>query len=379
MSNTLMTSPFGSAQLLRRPRRPREVLQAWDAADLLLLQHLADQPPSGDEPILLVNDRFGALAVALQQGGYRCESWGDSAVAQLATAENARRNGAANPLFIPATETPTGRYSRIFFRLPKSHSLLRFQLERLIDLVNAGAQLVGAGMVKHIDRPTIDLIDSIAGPTQPSLARKKARLIFFGNVLRPVEIQEDRQVTTLPEWHLALSNRANVFSRGKLDRGSRLLIEAMHRLTPPGQPRIADLGCGNGLLGLRALHHWSQAELHFFDDSFLAIDSARENLTAHQPDTSARFSAGDGMSNYQGEPFDLVLCNPPFHQEYDLGDQIARQMFRDAHRHLSPGGLACIVGNRHLGYHQDLKRLFGRVEVINSDPKFVVLLAKKPD
>lgn len=377
MSNTLMTSPFGSAQLLRRPRRPREMLQAWDAADLLLLQHMADQPPDGDEPVLLVNDRFGALAVALQQGGYRCVSWGDSAVAQLATAENTGRNGAANPQFLPATEVPTGQYSRIFFRLPKSHSLLRFQLERLIDLVNAGVQLIGARMVKHIDRPTIDLIDSIAGPTQPSLAWKKARLIFFGEALSPVDIQEDRQVTNLPEWHLALSNRANVFSRGKLDRGSRLLIGAMPQLSPPGQPRIADLGCGNGLLGLRALHHWPQAQLHFFDDSFLAIDSARENMAAHYPTTKAQFCAGDGMTAYQGATFDLVLCNPPFHQEYDLGDHIARQMFRDAHRHLSPDGQLCVVGNRHLGYHQDLKRLFGKVEVIASDPKFVVLLAKK--
>jgi len=48
-------------------------------------------------------------------------------------------------------------------------------------------------------------------------------------------------------------------------------------------------------------------------------------------------------------------------------------MFEQAKRSLRNGGELRIVGNRHLGYHLKLKRLFGNCEVLGSDRKFVVL------
>ncbi|HDK8696375.1 TPA: methyltransferase [Aeromonas hydrophila] len=36
-----------------------------------------------------------------------------------------------------------------------------------------------------------------------------------------------------------------------------------------------------------------------------------------------------------------------------------------------------IVGNRHLGYHLKLKRLFGQVEQVAATPKFVILKATR--
>jgi 16S rRNA (guanine1207-N2)-methyltransferase len=52
-------------------------------------------------------------------------------------------------------------------------------------------------------------------------------------------------------------------------------------------------------------------------------------------------------------------------------------MFSEAQRVLGPGGELLVVGNQHLAYHAKLTRLFGkgRVDVVASDPKFVVLRA----
>jgi 23S rRNA (guanine1835-N2)-methyltransferase len=74
---------------------------------------------------------------------------------------------------------------------------------------------------------------------------------------------------------------------------------------------------------------------------------------------------------------DLVVTNPPFHREHTVGDQTAWQFFVDAHHALRPGGVLLVVGNRHLGYHVKVTRLFGEAEVVASDPKFVVLRAQK--
>jgi tRNA1(Val) A37 N6-methylase TrmN6 len=73
---------------------------------------------------------------------------------------------------------------------------------------------------------------------------------------------------------------------------------------------------------------------------------------------------------------DLVLCNPPFHQQRAVGDQIAQRMFRQARDVLRPDGELWVIGNRHLGYHVALKRLFGRVELVASNAKFVVLASE---
>jgi len=48
-------------------------------------------------------------------------------------------------------------------------------------------------------------------------------------------------------------------------------------------------------------------------------------------------------------------------------------------RVLRPGGELCIVGNRHLNYHVKLKRLFGNVEQLAANRKFVVLSARRRD
>ncbi|MGI9275258.1 MAG: methyltransferase [Endozoicomonas sp.] len=37
------------------------------------------------------------------------------------------------------------------------------------------------------------------------------------------------------------------------------------------------------------------------------------------------------------------MCNPPFHQQNTVGDQIAQRMFSDAHKVLKSGGEMRIV------------------------------------
>lgn len=85
----------------------------------------------------------------------------------------------------------------------------------------------------------------------------------------------------------------------------------------------------------------------------------------------------DGMSGIEAESVDLVINNPPFHSQRATSDHTAWGMFTGAKRALRPGGELWVIGNRHLGYHLKLRRLFGNCEVLASDPKFVLLRAVK--
>ena len=85
----------------------------------------------------------------------------------------------------------------------------------------------------------------------------------------------------------------------------------------------------------------------------------------------------DGLELRNADSADLVLCNPPFHQQHVLGDQVARSMFEGSKRCLVRGGELRVVANRHLDYARVLKQLFANCRTIASNRKFVVMKAVK--
>ncbi|MYZ33551.1 MULTISPECIES: methyltransferase, partial [unclassified Streptomyces] len=100
----------------------------------------------------------------------------------------------------------------------------------------------------------------------------------------------------------------------------------------------------------------------------------RKNVDVAAP---ADFLLGDGLSDMPAGTVDLVLNNPPFHSHQATTDATAWRMFTGSRAALRPGGELWVVGNRHLGYHIKLRRLFGNCETVTSDPKFVILRAVK--
>lgn len=377
--NTLFASAFGDLQLqrYRRPGAPADVnLQAWDAADALLLEYLAEQAPAPDDAMLLVNDSQGALACGLR--AYPCESWGDSHLSRLASEQNLRANGAdpARVRWCSSLDAPAQPARWLLIKLPKTLALFEDQLCKLRTALTPDTQIICAGMVKYLSKGYFDLLEQYLGPTQTSLAHKKARLIFV-RVQKPAQVSPYPSRYDWPEQGWQILNHANVFARQAPDIGSRFLLE--HFPGPDDAVKsVADLGCGNGLLALKAAQVFPQADLHCFDESYMALASAQANLQALFPHARAQFFADDGMAGAPANHYDLVLNNPPFHQQQAVGDFVARQMFYDARRALKPGGQLWVIGNRHLGYHVQLKRLFGRCELVAGNNKFVVLKAVKP-
>ncbi len=375
--DTELRSPQGTFHLHRLPRRPRELLRAWDAADEYLLAALAERSWPGTRRTLILNDGFGALAVALHATAVQAQS--DSWLSQQATRENLVANGqeaAVVPLY-GSLDAPEGPIELLVVKVPKTIALLEDQLCRLRPLLADDCQLIAAGMVKGLAPAAWRVIEQYFGATTTSLAWKKARLIearldpSLPVVASPYPVRYALEGRGWP-----VVNHANVFSREALDIGTRFFLQ--HLPTLPEARDIIDLGCGNGLVGLVAAEQHPLARLHFIDESHMAIASARANFAAVFPGREALFRLGDTLEGVEGGCADLVLCNPPFHQQQGVGDQIANAMFRHAARVLRPGGELWVVGNRHLDYHQTLKRHFRTVASVASNRKFVILRANKP-
>ncbi|WP_210396313.1 methyltransferase [Motiliproteus sediminis] len=369
---------LGSFALHRYPRRKQETLRAWDAADELMLNHLARQqgepiPPSP----LILNDHFGALAVPLH--GTRPISVSDSYISQLSTRANLESNGldpTAVTLEHSLTPLPPAP-PLVLIKIPKTLALLEHQLRCLREVLQPQSRIVAGAMLKTLQPSVFVLFERCIGPVTTSLAKKKARLLFaqFDPALEPGPSPFPSRYT-LESPRLELVNHANLFSREKLDIGTRLLLANL----PTGDHYrdIMDLGCGNGVLGVCIAREHPDARLYFRDESFMAVASAEHNFrTAYGETRPAHFDAGDCLTGVTDNSLDLILNNPPFHQQNAVGDHIARRMFAQSLRALRPGGELWVIGNRHLSYHVQLKKLFGNCRVAASNPKFVVLVARK--
>lgn len=370
-------TPFGTLNLERYPPTQNPTLQAFDTADLYLLQSVAELPAS-DLPILVVNDNFGTLACALANAepARSVHSWSDSKLAQLGLQTNLLSNGLSADAvqFIDSQQTPTGPYQCVLIRVPKSLTLMQDQLFRLRPALSERAQVIAGAMVKHLPHAAGDLLAQYVGPYQASLAWKKARLLTSTLDAALAPSQPDLETRyELPASDFQLVNKPGVFSREKLDNGTRALLSSL----PTGQEngRIVDLGCGNGALGIMAAQLNPEAQLVFIDESYAAVASARQNFSAAFPERAAEFIVSDGLTEVEDGSADLVLCNPPFHQQQAVGDEMAKRLFEQSHQALNTAGALMVVGNRHLGYHVKLRIWFDKVEQLSGNPKFVVLKA----
>lgn len=291
--------------------------------------------------------------------------------------------------------------------------------------------VIGGGMCKHVHTSTIKAFEAHLGESPTSLAWKKARLITptlsaerpSAPPAKPCSYRlESSLIAELGDHasalldHLRVLNGEGVFSEGQLDQGARAFIpylsraldDALLRRIRAGRPvsahqplEVADLGCGDGVLSwviiACASARGASIRVTCLDLSSVAIHSAQRTweawchstgagqLTAH---ASVRFLGGDALEPWrrghahgdrddQGQ-LDLILNNPPFHQRGATVSTISERMFKEASQALTTHGALWVVGNRHLGYHQHLKRSFQQVSVDSDHPKFVILCATQP-
>jgi 23S rRNA (guanine1835-N2)-methyltransferase len=380
--NTTFDKAGNSLQLYRWPlHQPNTSLQAWDAADELLLQHAQEaingfNATHGRQPgLLIIHDSFGAVSCALAD--YPQVQVNDSVLAELGTRYNREQNNLGlDGLTQQSSLAPfPTQVDIVLLKLPNNHSYLQYILQQLAKVVTPDSIILASAKAKDINRNVLGMFEQTLGPAEASLTVKRCRLIRCQ--FNPQQINATAMTFPL-RWPLenttfTLINHANVFSREKLDQGARFFLQHLPSLLD-GQV-VIDLGCGNGVLGLPLLNQGKAITMLFCDESYMAVASARETIAENLPHTLSQchFIVDDCLSQQPDQSADYVLCNPPFHQQQAVTSHIASQMFNDAKRVLKQGGHLRIVANRHLGYAEVLQRLFGNCRQLAADPKFVIL------
>lgn len=368
--------------LTRYPATANQNLQAWDAADEHLLKQLHELPDVST--ITLINDSFGALLCAIRALRPTCQiHWvSDAKTSHLGAKHNLAANNLSEANIHWHTDDTlmeqcanTADTSNIaLLKLPKNLNYFNEQLKALSQLMPQHGQIYIGAKAKNINQALLAQIGKHFGSASASLTWKKTRVInaIADGKQRPMA----QPVSWKTEAGLTLVGMANVFAANKLDIGARFMLQ---HLPKADFTQVVDLGCGNGVLGLTAAQTYPNAQIHFVDDAYQAVCSAKLGADANQLALDkVQFHWDDCLTNLADDiAADLVLCNPPFHQGEAITDHIAWQMFVDAKKRLQEGGMLQVVGNRHLGYHIKLKRLFGNCQTVAGNSKFVILRAIK--
>lgn len=95
-----------------------------------------------------------------------------------------------------------------------------------------------------------------------------------------------------------------------------LAEEAIRALEGRRAPRVLDVCCGSGCIGLSVAKHAREVRLTLSDLSGDALSLAQENARALG--IEARFWQGDLFAPAGDERFDLIVCNPPYLTAQDM-------------------------------------------------------------
>jgi 16S rRNA (guanine1207-N2)-methyltransferase len=154
----------------------------------------------------------------------------------------------------------------------------------------------------------------------------------------------------LPDMHLTLATDAGVFSPGRLDPGTRLLLEAAP--PPPPDGDLLDLGTGYGPLALALAKRSPGARIWAVDVNSRALELCAGNAAAAglvnvrcvPVPPASQYSAGQYDVSLPAR-YQLIWSNPPIR----IGKQALHSMLTAWLGRLAPGAAAYLVVQRNLG------------------------------
>lgn len=189
--------------------------------------------------------------------------------------------------------------------------------------------------------------------------------------------------------HISLTTGSGVFSYGRLDLGTAILITyaKVH-----DHDHILDMGCGYGAIGITFAKAYPHTSVVLLDMNERAVKLAEKNITANnvtnavarQSDlytaiqTETTPTAIQTRAEQQTRMFDTILTNPP----QSAGKSVCFQIIEQAPQYLRPHGSLQLVARRHKGGGQlaeKMKAVFGNLEVLAKKGGYWLYYAEKTE
>jgi len=165
---------------------------------------------------------------------------------------------------------------------------------------------------------------------------------------------------------------SGVFSKDRIDLGTRLLIESM---VLPEKGCILDIGCGYGAVGTAAAVLNPNLHVAMVDINIRAVRLARQNAELNHA-WNVDIRHGRLYEPVRDTIFDCVLSNPPV----SAGMKTVEAIITEAPAHLSGGATLQMVVKSKIGgkrLQSIFREAFDNVEVLDRESGYRVLISRK--
>lgn len=269
---------------------------------------------------------------------------------------------------------PENHFDMVVFRLGRGTAQLNAVLVEAFRLLVPGGSLIVSGHNQEGIKSFAKRGEAHFGNMWLQGLKSSCRLLRFRKESEaPIEAVEDPHYFEPVRLELAFSGggrisyltKPGVFAYRATDAATAML--ALHIPSCAGKS-VLDLGCGSGPLSLAAFRLGARDVLAA-DNSAIAIACAEKNFSLHG--MPGRTLCSDLAEGAAGE-FDLILTNPPFHNEGETDYSLPGRIVQALARLLRPGGEAYLVANQFLDYLGPAKPLFKETAILAREQGYTI-------
>jgi 16S rRNA (guanine1207-N2)-methyltransferase len=258
----------------------------------------------------------------------------------------------------------------VFFRVSKERASSHYIINQAAKLLKPEGKLVLTGGKNDGLKTYVKQACAIFGD---HTSAEKHGSCYLATVQRHntdlAQLDDKNYAQTRTVEALSLQSKPGIFGWEKIDRGSAFLcthLAAFLARRSVAPRTMLDLGCGYGYLSMQA-SEYGFTHITATDNNAAALAATTINLGQLTIDTD--IIAGDAGDQINRR-FDIILCNPPFHQGFSIDGDMTVKFLSAAKRLLSSAGQALFVVNNFIPLEHKAKDYFRYIEVIANNGSF---------
>ncbi len=275
-------------------------------------------------------------------------------------------------IFAPYIEE--GDYDNIVICIPKSKAHLQFLIDMATARLKDDGQIYLVGENRSGIKSIAKMLKNKGDVVKLDSARHCTLISYSPNANNQTFCGLDKlsvNTYTLNNVEWKCSSFPGVFSDGKLDEGTALLLSSLNF---PSKGKSLDFACGAGVISAYLMQQAPQHQMDLSDVSAVALLASAHTL--HHNGLKAKVIASNGLKHIKSK-YTSIVTNPPFHTGVHTDYNVVTAFIKDAITTLAKDGKLFLVANRFLPYLEQLQQHFKHVDISTQNTRFSVYVGNK--
>ena len=329
----------------------------------------------------MIGDHHGALTLGAiaRHGLSGVRTHQDRLLGERALHANAERLGLDGFTSHGLTPELVAGARVVLLQLPRSLDALDEIAGLIAEHADPDVVVVAGGRVKHMTTAMNDVLGRYFATVQAHLARQKSRVLVVSEARPQAERPKPALARDARSTRTSASRSARTAARspGRGSTSARAHCCSTSTRSRRTSRRPSTSAVAQGFWPSSWHERTRDLTVTATDESAAAVASAQATVAANGLEGRVVVVRADGAETVPDASVDVVLLNPPFHVGAAVHDGVARTLFAEAARVLTPGGELWAVWNSHLRYRPTLERVVGPTRQVSRDPKFTVTVSTR--